>query len=192
MNDVSETAEVSPEATGTPPARQGRNGAGSILGRAATFLLKQREASVLVIALVLFIYFAVTTTNFVSHGSFVNIAQYMAPYVIIGIGVKLYDLKRKREAESVHLQAQISDALLRDQHAGLERHAIGLRLPVRIELRDDADGRIRAHAVQGGQRGGAVRDPHSWRRHLLYRPAAGQPGQHRAIGGGGDDGGDAR
>jgi len=34
--------------------------------------------------------------------------------VIVGIGVKLYDLKRKRDAEGVHLQAQISDALLRD------------------------------------------------------------------------------
>jgi hypothetical protein len=35
--------------------------------------------------------------------------------VAVGVGVKLYDLKRKREAEAVHLQAQISDALLRDQ-----------------------------------------------------------------------------
>ena len=34
--------------------------------------------------------------------------------VVVGIGVKLYDLKRKREAEAVHLQAQVSDALLRD------------------------------------------------------------------------------
>ena len=34
--------------------------------------------------------------------------------VIVGIGVKLYDLKRKRDAEAVHLQAQVSDALLRD------------------------------------------------------------------------------
>jgi len=34
--------------------------------------------------------------------------------VVIGLVVKLYDLRRKREAESVHLQAQISDALLRD------------------------------------------------------------------------------
>lgn len=89
MSEVSDTAEVSPEATSTPPARQGRNGAGSILGRGVTFVLKQREASVLIIAVVLFIYFAVTTTNFVSHGSFVNIAQYMAPYVIIGIGLVL-------------------------------------------------------------------------------------------------------
>ena len=34
--------------------------------------------------------------------------------VIVGVGVKLYDLKRKRENEAVHLQAQVSDALLRD------------------------------------------------------------------------------
>jgi hypothetical protein len=34
--------------------------------------------------------------------------------VVVGVGVKLYDLKRKREAEAVHLQAQVSDALLRD------------------------------------------------------------------------------
>jgi len=34
--------------------------------------------------------------------------------VIVGIGVKLYDLKRRREADAVHLQAQVSDALLRD------------------------------------------------------------------------------
>ena len=34
--------------------------------------------------------------------------------VIVAVGVKLYDLKRKREAEAVHLQAQVSDALLRD------------------------------------------------------------------------------
>ena len=34
--------------------------------------------------------------------------------VIIGIGVKLYDLKRKREVEGVHLQARVSDALMRE------------------------------------------------------------------------------
>ena len=34
--------------------------------------------------------------------------------VVVSIGVKFYDLKRKREAEAVHLQAQVSDALLRD------------------------------------------------------------------------------
>jgi hypothetical protein len=38
----------------------------------------------------------------------------VALFVVVGIGVKFYDLRRKREAEAVHLQAQISDALLRD------------------------------------------------------------------------------
>ncbi len=88
MSDVSDTAERSPETVDTGPVGR-RNGARSILSRAATLFLKQREASVLAIAVILFIYFAVTTTAFVSHGSFVNIAQYMAPYVIIGIGLVL-------------------------------------------------------------------------------------------------------
>jgi hypothetical protein len=34
--------------------------------------------------------------------------------VVVGVLVKLFDLRRKREAEAVHIQAQISDALLRD------------------------------------------------------------------------------
>jgi hypothetical protein len=34
--------------------------------------------------------------------------------VIVGVAVKLYDRKRKRDAEAVHLQAQISDALMRE------------------------------------------------------------------------------
>ncbi len=89
MNDVSETAERSPETIGTGPAGRGGNGAGSILSRGGAFLLRQREASVLIIAVVLFIYFAATTGHFVSHGSFVVITQYMAPYVIIGIGLVL-------------------------------------------------------------------------------------------------------
>jgi len=33
---------------------------------------------------------------------------------VVGLAVKLFDLKRKRDAEAVQLQAQISDALLRD------------------------------------------------------------------------------
>jgi simple sugar transport system permease protein len=89
MNDVSETAERSPETVGAGPVGRGGNGAGSILSRGGAFLLRQREASVLIIAVVLFIYFAISTPHFVSHGSFVIIAQYMAPYVIIGIGLVL-------------------------------------------------------------------------------------------------------
>jgi len=87
MSDVSDTAERSPETIGAAP--EPHKGGPSVLSRAATLFLKQREASVLLIAIILFVYFAVTTTSFVSHGSFVNIAQYMAPYTIIGIGLVL-------------------------------------------------------------------------------------------------------
>jgi hypothetical protein len=38
----------------------------------------------------------------------------VALIVIIGVGVKLYDLTRKRESEALHLQSQLSDALLRE------------------------------------------------------------------------------
>ena len=34
--------------------------------------------------------------------------------VIVGVAVKLYDRNRKRDAEAVQLQAQVSDALMRD------------------------------------------------------------------------------
>jgi simple sugar transport system permease protein len=87
MSDVSDTAERSPEIIGTPPNGRGR--AGVALNSAAQVFLKQREASILLIAVALFVYFSVTTTNFFSHGSFVNIAQYMAPYTVIGIGLVL-------------------------------------------------------------------------------------------------------
>jgi hypothetical protein len=35
--------------------------------------------------------------------------------VLLGVLVKFLDMRRKRESEAVHLQAQISDALLREQ-----------------------------------------------------------------------------
>jgi len=44
----------------------------------------------------------------------------LALLVLVGIAVKIYDRKRKRDAEAVHLQAQVSDALMRDARlAGL-------------------------------------------------------------------------
>lgn len=48
-------------------------------------------------------------------GALMMVAVIAGLLILVGVGVKLYDLKRKREAEAVHLQAQISDALLRDQ-----------------------------------------------------------------------------
>jgi simple sugar transport system permease protein len=58
-----------------------------MLRRLGVLFTRQREASVLVIGAVIFVYFTITTRAFFTHDSFVNIAQYMAPYVIIGIGL---------------------------------------------------------------------------------------------------------
>jgi hypothetical protein len=39
----------------------------------------------------------------------------LAGLVILGIGVKMYDLHRRRQAEAILLQSQLSDALMREQ-----------------------------------------------------------------------------
>jgi hypothetical protein len=49
-----------------------------------------------------------------NSGVLIALALMGAMLVIVGIGVKIWDLKRKREAEAVHLQSQLSDALLRE------------------------------------------------------------------------------
>jgi hypothetical protein len=48
-------------------------------------------------------------------GAWTVFVALFALFVVVAAGVKFYDLRRKREAEAVHLQAQISDTLLRDQ-----------------------------------------------------------------------------
>ncbi|MBI2204399.1 MAG: hypothetical protein HYU41_11180 [Candidatus Rokubacteria bacterium] len=58
---------------------------------------------------------ASATAGGAGAGAIAMVAIVLGLLVIVGVAVKLYDLKRKREAESVHLQAQISDALLREQ-----------------------------------------------------------------------------
>ena len=50
-----------------------------------------------------------------SGGLVMAVVLVVALLVIVGVAVKIYDLKRKREAEAIHLQAQISDALLRQE-----------------------------------------------------------------------------
>jgi simple sugar transport system permease protein len=87
MSDVSDTAERSPEIAGASP--NGPNVSPRILRGLGMVFLNAREASITLIAVIVFIYFALTTPAFFSHGSFVNVAQYMAPYVIIGIGLVL-------------------------------------------------------------------------------------------------------
>jgi simple sugar transport system permease protein len=86
MSDVSDTAERSPGILGAAPSGRHRP---RVLNRASAIFLNQREASITLIAVILFIYFALSTPAFFTHGSFVNIGQYMAPYVIIGIGLVL-------------------------------------------------------------------------------------------------------
>jgi hypothetical protein len=56
-----------------------------------------------------------TATNSASTGSAaVLVLLVIGLLVIVGIGVKLYDLRRKREVEGVHIQARVSDALMRE------------------------------------------------------------------------------
>lgn len=85
MIDVSETAGGSSTATGAPPGPQKVGGRG-VVGMALRGFLQQREASVVIIAIILALYFSTSTHGFLSHGSLVNIGQYMAPYTIIAIG----------------------------------------------------------------------------------------------------------
>jgi simple sugar transport system permease protein len=87
MSDVSDTADSSPGSTGVPPGNPGSgDGLGGILGRAGGIFLRQREASVVLIAVIMFLYFWVSTHGFATKGSFINITQYMAPYTIVAIG----------------------------------------------------------------------------------------------------------
>jgi hypothetical protein len=63
-----------------------------------------------------------------------------AVLVVIGVIVKLFDRRRQREAEAVHVQAQIAEALLRDpQLFGLPvtptAHVPWKGSPVTVELR---------------------------------------------------------
>lgn len=55
------------------------------------------------------------TATATGTGAITMFALVLGLLVIVGVGVKLYDLKRRREADAVHLQAQLSDALLREQ-----------------------------------------------------------------------------
>ena len=79
-----------------------------------------------------------------NSGILMALALMGALLVLTGIGVKIWDAKRKREAEAVHLQSQISDALLREGdffglaitptvHAGVRKNA-----PMRIEVTGQA------------------------------------------------------
>ena len=79
-----------------------------------------------------------------NSGILMALALMGALLLVVGIGVKMWDYKRKREAEAVHLQSQLSDALLREPdffglaltptvHAPIKRGG-----PMRIEVTGQA------------------------------------------------------
>jgi hypothetical protein len=57
---------------------------------------------------------AVTPASPTPMGGVVALGIMVGLLVLVGIGVKLYDLKRKREEQGVALQARLSDALVED------------------------------------------------------------------------------
>jgi hypothetical protein len=57
---------------------------------------------------------AVSETMEVTTMEIIVVAAMLSLVVLLGIAVKLYDLKRKREDEAVAAQARVSDALLMD------------------------------------------------------------------------------
>ncbi len=82
MSDTIEVAErTEPAATGRPPR--------SITRRVGEELLRRREASVLVVAVGLGIYFASARPVFLTEPNLVNIAQATAPVAIIAAGLVL-------------------------------------------------------------------------------------------------------
>jgi simple sugar transport system permease protein len=87
MSDVSDIAQRTPDTVGSPPGKAGGDGFGALLSRTGWGFLRQRESTVVVIAIIMIVYFWVTTTGFATHGSIVNIAQYMASYTILAIGL---------------------------------------------------------------------------------------------------------
>ena len=85
---MSETAEQRSPAAGSAlrqPAGNGRSGSG--WGIPARFFLRQREATVFVVAVGLFIYFAVASSSFVTGTNLpILFTQDSAPYIIIALG----------------------------------------------------------------------------------------------------------
>jgi simple sugar transport system permease protein len=87
---VSETAERSPGAVGTPPTvpAPGKSRWGPLHAVGQVFV-QQREATIFVVAVLLVIYFGFissASSNFFTKADIINITQIMAPIAIIAIG----------------------------------------------------------------------------------------------------------
>ncbi|MGH3250420.1 MAG: ABC transporter permease [Trebonia sp.] len=87
---MSDTAEQRSPAGAGSPQRQphaGNGQSGGALGTAARVFLRQREATVFAVAVGLFIYFAVSSSSFVTGTNLpILFTQDSAPYIIIALG----------------------------------------------------------------------------------------------------------
>jgi simple sugar transport system permease protein len=88
---VSDTVQRAPGVTGGRPAGPaGRNGGLGQLGRAGRLLMRQREATVFLVVVLLILYFGVINSNgrgtFFTRLDLINLSQIAAPIMIIAYG----------------------------------------------------------------------------------------------------------
>jgi len=83
---VSETVERAPEAGGVAPGGPARGGLSGAVRRAALIFAQQREATVLVVNILLVIYFWRASPDFLTKDNIANITWIVAPIAIIAIG----------------------------------------------------------------------------------------------------------
>jgi simple sugar transport system permease protein len=88
---VSETAQRAPGVTGGPAARPpGNGGIWALLLRAGRFLLRQREATVFVVVVLLVVYFGLINSTgrptFFTRLNLIDLTQFAAPIMIVAYG----------------------------------------------------------------------------------------------------------
>ncbi len=86
---MSDTAQRSAGTVSGPGGGPGSGGMQALLRRYGAAFLRQREASVLIVAVVLILYFGFVSSasaSFFTKLNFINVSQATAPYAIIAIG----------------------------------------------------------------------------------------------------------
>jgi simple sugar transport system permease protein len=83
---VSDTVERAPETAGAAPGGPATGGLSGTLRRAAMVFAEQREATVLVVNILLVIYFWRASPDFLTQDNIANITWIVAPIAIIAIG----------------------------------------------------------------------------------------------------------
>src|SRR5215472_18681337 len=91
VGEVSETAQRPPAVAGGPPgAPAARNGTWGRLRDAGIFLMRQREATVFLVVVLLIVYFgfvnAIGRATFFTKIDLINLSQIAAPIIIIALG----------------------------------------------------------------------------------------------------------